>query len=60
MAKVEVDQNLCIGCGLCVSSCPEVFEMTEEGKSSAKEVECACDLKEIAEDCPVQAIEVEE
>ena len=25
--KVTVDKGLCVGCGLCVDSCPRVFEM---------------------------------
>lgn len=37
--KANVDQNTCIGCGLCVGTCPAVFHMNEEGKSSASEEE---------------------
>lgn len=62
MAKVYVDQDLCIGCGLCADTCPDVFEMTEDGKSQVKEnaeanIECA---KEAASVCPTEAIVVEE
>ena len=27
MMKVTLDHEGCIGCGLCVSTCPAVFEM---------------------------------
>ena len=31
--KAKVDQETCIGCGVCPSVCPEVFEMKDDGKS---------------------------
>ncbi len=60
---VKVNKDKCIGCGLCVSLCPDVFEIGEEGKS---EVIKGADLKknekciqESKESCPVEAIEVD-
>ena len=29
----KVDKDTCIGCGLCPSICPEVFEMQDDGKA---------------------------
>lgn len=55
--QVRVDQNKCIGCGLCVSLCPKVFKLGNDGKShviSKKVVDC--DIKEAIESCPVEAI----
>ncbi|MDD5450009.1 MAG: ferredoxin [Candidatus Omnitrophica bacterium] len=57
--KAKVDKDLCIGCGLCVSTCPEVFKM-EEDKAVVivsvvpKEAEEMC--RRAAEECPVTAI----
>jgi len=34
--KVRVDQDVCIGDGICASLCPDVFEMNDEGKSQPK------------------------
>lgn len=60
MAKVTVDQELCIGCGACVSACPECFELREDGKSYVISQECACDFEEVAVNCPSAAITVSE
>mgnify|MGYP006305071011 CR=1 FL=1 len=58
--KVSVDEEKCIGCGACVSVCPDVFEMNDDGKSVAKEKETDEDCaKEAVDVCPVDAIEVE-
>ena len=62
MAKVKVDKNLCIGCGTCVSMCPEVFELDENNKSQVKPGAdmSKCDLKAVAAACPASAISVED
>jgi ferredoxin len=54
---VSVDQSLCIGCGVCVDMCPEVFVLTADGKAQAIKEECdTCNLEEVADACPVEAI----
>jgi len=57
MSKVKkVDETLCVGCGLCEQACPEVFKI-EDGIAKVKAASCAThDAKEVAEQCPVQAI----
>ena len=62
--KVKVDQNKCIGCGVCVDLAEKVFEM-KNGLSSPIE-SADMDLAENQEAakmsvdvCPVQAISVE-
>ncbi|MFB0917577.1 MAG: ferredoxin [Clostridiaceae bacterium] len=58
-----VDQDLCIGCGLCTSICPEVFEMNDDGKAAVIEgadfAAVEDTLKEAVESCPVAAITLE-
>lgn len=58
--KVEVDQELCISCGLCVDEYPEIFEWDDEGKARAKTDEVSeaniDDAKDAIEDCPTEAI----
>jgi ferredoxin len=60
--KAIVDQDACIGCGLCESTCPEVFSV-EDGKSNIIAVpvpEAAQEnCEKAAEGCPVQCITIE-
>jgi len=59
MAKVTVDKELCTGCGLCVDTCPDMFEMKDDGFAVVKNANAECDTNKAAEDCPVEAIKVE-
>ena len=60
MAKIVVDEAACTGCGLCVSSCPDVFEIKDDNKAHVKTQECSsCDMNQVAAECPVEAIKVE-
>lgn len=55
---VKVDQNKCIGCGMCAGMCPETFQMNADRKSEVindKVTDCA---KNAAANCPVEAITV--
>jgi ferredoxin len=61
--KANVDPDKCIGCELCVNTCPEVFKM-DGGVAVAiatpvpAEVEACC--QEARDGCPVEAISLEE
>ena len=58
--NVKVDKDICIGCGLCASMLPEVFEMGKDGKAKVKNPSGALieKIKEVADMCPVKAIKV--
>lgn len=60
--KANIDKDACIGCGLCPSICPEVFEMDDDGKAVAKS-EVPAGKEEEAKDaessCPVNAISID-
>jgi len=61
--KAIVDADLCTACGLCEDACPEVFELGDEvaevkvDEIPEDAVEAA---KEAADDCPSEAITIEE
>ena len=58
--KFRVNEG-CIGCGMCESTCPEVFSMTDEGVAVAIEGDVPADVEDSAQEalegCPVGAIE---
>ena len=58
--KAYVDQDLCISCGLCVSTCEEVFHWNDDDKAEAIDEEVAAGLedsvKEAIDGCPTEAI----
>ena len=64
MEKLHVDNNKCIGCGLCVSMNEDHFEFNDEGVSTVKIPEVTPeeknDLLTVVESCPVGAITIEE
>ena len=60
LKKVEIIEG-CIACGLCVDTCPEVFEM-EDLATVIKGVNYSDyedQVKEAAESCPVEVIKYE-
>ena len=60
--KINIDRDGCISCGLCVSICPKVFRIADDGLSevySEPTSEDTHEVKEAAENCPVQVIHLE-
>lgn len=64
MMKVTLDHEGCIGCGLCVSTCPAVFGLAADGKAEVVQPPISEEEKDgarlSAENCPVSVIEAEE
>lgn len=62
--RAYVDKDGCISCGLCVDTCPDVFQFDEDGKadviSDPVPGECEDCAVEAQENCPVSVIKVEQ
>ena len=59
--KVKIEDT-CTSCGLCVDTCPEVFEMGSDIAQVADEnvpAELEDAVQQAADECPVEAIIVE-
>ena len=57
--RAVVDQDTCIGCGLCCSTCDAVFQMDDTGKAEAYQAateETRDGVQEAIDACPVSAI----
>ena len=60
--KAVVDQDSCTGCGICVDTCPDVFEIDGDTATVTADPvpeEFEADVRQAAEHCPVEAISVE-
>jgi len=62
--RPEIDESLCIGDGICVDICPEVFEMGDDQLAHVINENPSEELhervKEAADACPTGAITVHE
>jgi ferredoxin len=62
MKKIIVDEQKCIGCGLCVSIAPKTFKMNDNYKSVI--IENSTDKEDVVSEaiasCPVMAISLKD
>ncbi|MBS3956371.1 MAG: ferredoxin [Clostridiales bacterium] len=62
--RVLVDHDLCIGCGVCEETCPEVFQLRDDGLSHVIEANPGHELygaiRDAEDMCPVDAISITE
>ncbi len=62
--KAYVDKDTCISCGLCPSTCPDVFHFDADDKAEAIDSDIPENLVSDAQDardgCPVSAIDIKE
>ncbi|NLK00080.1 MAG: ferredoxin [Clostridia bacterium] len=58
--RVYVDPDLCISCGACIDTCPEIFHWDEDGIAEAEVDEVPEELEDLAyealDSCPTDAI----
>lgn len=56
---IKVNQDDCIGCGVCSELCPQNFKLDEnEGKAMVISQEDTPQAKEAEDSCPVSAITI--
>jgi ferredoxin len=59
--KIELNADECIGCGACVASCGDFFEMDgDKAKVKKAETDDAGCASEAVDACPVNCIKVSE
>ncbi len=62
--KPVVDADLCIGCGNCEDTCPEVFRLDDDGIARVIVESPGAELygctRDACDSCPVDAISIEE
>ena len=60
---IVVDQELCISCGACIDTCPEIFDWNEDDKAHNLVDEVPADMEEqaheAADSCPTNAISLD-
>lgn len=60
--KVFVDPDICMGCGVCETIAPLVFELGEDGIAKVLveivPVELEADVRQAVEECPEEAIAI--
>lgn len=56
MPKITINKDLCVSCGLCVGTRPDIFEFDDDGKTTALVEEID---GELGFECPVGAISVD-
>lgn len=61
MMLATVEEARCVGCGMCVDVCPQIFSFTEQRRAQGGYVspQDLDDVLDAALDCPVAAISVQ-
>ncbi|XOQ27393.1 MAG: Ferredoxin [Selenomonas sp.] len=59
--RATVEEAHCVGCGMCVDVCPQIFSFTEQHRAQGGYVspQDLDDVLDAALDCPVAAISVQ-
>ncbi|MFZ5775026.1 MAG: mercury methylation ferredoxin HgcB [Thermodesulfobacteriota bacterium] len=59
VTTLQLDRQLCVGCGLCQTVCPQAVFSLAEGKATIGDRDACMECGACARNCPVGAIDVE-
>jgi len=60
MARIQINKDVCLGCGLCAQFAPGVIELDASGKAALVKVDAdVSEVETAASSCPVGAIVIE-
>ena len=60
--RVWINEDECTGCGLCETTCPDVFELGDDIASVKGDADLSAHeelINQAVEECPVEAIQTE-
>lgn len=63
MEKLKINSDICIGCGACMATSPDIIELNDEGVAQVIDENLACSeeiIEELTGICPVGAISCED
>lgn len=61
--RVDINEDECTGCALCETTCPDVFELGDDVATVKGGADFDANeelIKQAADECPVEAIQIEE
>jgi len=63
IVNVSINEDECTACGLCETTCPDVFELGDDVATVKDDADLGANeelIKQAADECPVEAILVDE
>jgi len=60
--RIIINEELCAGCGVCESLCPDAFQVQDDEKAHLIDADGCnkCDCQEAMDSCPTGAISIQE
>ena len=59
VVTLKLDEEKCVGCGMCLSVCPHAVLRSSNGKVEIRDRDACMECGACAQNCPVEAISVQ-
>lgn len=59
VVTLQLDKDVCIGCGICTTVCPHNLFVVQQGKASVTDFDTCMECGACALNCPVKALSVD-